>query len=192
MREERIRSFIAFDLREPAILARIRKLQEELAQTGSDIRLVSPTNLHITLIFLGEQTRAVIDHIATVLEEVDFAPIELSLQGLGAFPNPRRINVVWVGINRGREDLEGIFQVLRSRLRGVETVKISKRFSPHITIARVRSRKNIKQLSERILSLRDVELGEGILDILKLKKSILTPKGPIYTTLAKKKATRLK
>ncbi len=189
--EEKIRSFIAFEVDEPKILARIGELQREIVQSGSNIRTVSTENLHITLSFLGELPRTTIDQIATELDQIDFAPFDISLQGIGAFPNLRRINVVWVGIDKGREDLQSIFQLLGIRLRRAGVTEIGRRFSPHITIARVRSRKNIDQLSKRLLSLRDTEIGETILDTLKLKKSVLTPQGPVYTTLAEKKGVKI-
>jgi len=185
--EERIRSFIAFEINEPKMLSGIEKLQREIIQSGSKIRTVSTENLHITLSFLGEVPRTTIDQVATELNQIDFVPFNISLRGIGAFPNLRRINVVWVGIHKGREDLQAIFQRLRPRLRMAGITNIGRRFSPHITIARVRSRKNIDQLSQRILSLVDIELGRTLVDTLKLKKSVLTPQGPVYTTLAEKK-----
>lgn len=189
--EERVRSFIAFEINDPKILAGIEELQRDIIQSGSNIRTVSTRNLHITLSFLGEVPKVTIDRVTAELNQIDFVPFDISLRGIGAFPNIRRINVVWVGIDKGREDLQTIFQLLRPRLRRVGLTKIGRRFSPHITIARVRSRKNINQLSQKLLSIDDIELGSTLLDTLKLKKSVLTPQGPRYTTLAEKKGKEL-
>ena len=187
MREEKIRSFIAFDLNEPAILSRISELQSELSQTGSNLRIVSPDNLHVTLSFLGEISQTTISQITSELEQIEFSPFKLSLRGVGAFPNLRRINVIWVGIDKGREDLEEIFQLLRPKLVRLGIPRIGQRFSPHITIARVGSGRNIGQLSKKMFAIGDIELGESFLDTLRLKKSVLTPKGPVYMTLTEKK-----
>mgnify|MGYP001128622983 CR=1 FL=1 len=188
MREDRIRSFIAFDLNDPAILTKISELQSELGQTGSNLRAVATDNLHVTLSFLGEISQTTIDQVTSELEQIEFSPFVLSLRGVGAFPSLRRINVVWVGIDKGRESVEEIFQLLRPKLIRLGIPGIGQRFSPHITIARVGSGRNIGQLSKRILAIGDIELGETLLDILRLKKSVLTPKGPVYTTLAEKRA----
>lgn len=189
--EERVRSFIAFEINDPKILTGIEELQRDIIQSGSNIRTVSTRNLHITLSFLGEVPKVTIDRVTAELNQIDFVPFDISLRGIGAFPNIRRINVVWVGIDKGREDLQTIFQLLRPRLRRAGLTKIDRRFSPHITIARVRSRKNINQLSQKLLSIDDIELGSTLLDTLKLKKSVLTPQGPRYTTLAEKKGKEL-
>lgn len=188
MSEERIRSFIAFELNENTILSRINELQSELVQAGSTLRIVAPENLHVTLSFLGEISQTTIDQVTTELGQIEFSPFELSLRGVGAFPNLRRINVVWVGIDKGRENLEGIFQLLRPKLIQLGIPGIGQRFSPHITIARVSSGRNIEQLSKKMLAIGDIELGETLLDTLRLKKSVLTAKGPVYTTLAEKKS----
>lgn len=187
MGQEKVRSFIAFELDEPDILTKIGEIQKELTQTGTGIRAVPLENLHITMSFLGEIPISTIDSVTTELLQTDFTRFRISLRRLGAFPSLRRINVIWIGIDEGRENLEEIFQLLRSRLRRAGVGKTDQRFSPHITIARVKSRRNIDQLSKMISSLRNLYLGEAKLSILKLKKSVLTPKGPIYSTIAEKK-----
>ncbi|UCD72977.1 MAG: RNA 2',3'-cyclic phosphodiesterase [Candidatus Bathyarchaeota archaeon] len=188
MAQEKVRSFIAFDLDEPDILTKIGELQKELTQTGARIRVVPLENLHITMSFLGEIPISTMDKVATELLEVDFTRFKISIKRLGAFPSLRRINVIWIGIDEGRERLEEIFQRLRPRLRRVGVTKIGQRFSPHITIARVKSRRNIDQLSKTISSLQNVYLGEAMLNTLKLKKSVLTPTGPIYSTIIEKRS----
>ncbi|MBL7118670.1 RNA 2',3'-cyclic phosphodiesterase, partial [Candidatus Bathyarchaeota archaeon] len=103
--EERVRSFIAFEINDPKILTGIEELQRDIIQSGSNIRTVSTRNLHITLSFLGEVPKVTIDRVTAELNQIDFVPFDISLRGIGAFPNIRRINVVWVGIDKGREDL---------------------------------------------------------------------------------------
>lgn len=188
MGQEKVRSFIAFDLDETDILTKIRELQKELTQTGARIRDVPLENLHITMSFLGEIPISIIDNVTTELLQINFTRFKISLRKLGAFPSLRRINVIWIGIDEGRERLEEIFQSLRPRLRRAGVAKTGQRFSPHITIARVKSRRNIDQLSKTISSLQNVYLGEAILNTLKLKKSVLTPTGPIYSTIIEKKS----
>ncbi len=188
IREEKIRSFIAFDLDDPEMLLRIEGVQRELLSTESRITVVHPENLHVTMSFLGEIPERTVDHIITELQQVEFTPFQLSVRGVGAFPNLRRINVIWVGLEKGSEELGEIFKLLRRGLARAGLAKRSERFSPHITIARVKSRRNIQSLSGKLLSLQDTEFGETLLDTLRLKRSVLTPNGPVYTTIAEKKA----
>jgi 2'-5' RNA ligase len=56
-----------------------------------------------------------------------------------------------------------------------------KKFSPHVTIARVKGGRNKDKLVEVIRNNQDEEFGEVEVNRLILKKSVLTPKGPIYS-----------
>ena len=63
-------------------------------------------------------------------------------------------------------------------------------FSPHITICRVKrieSDAGLNQLMRKIAELSDVEVGEMQVNAVKLKKSTLTPRGPIYEDVYVKK-----
>ncbi len=57
------------------------------------------------------------------------------------------------------------------------------RFKPHLTIGRVKSPRNKDKLAEIITTMKDKEIDMIRVDRVLLKKSVLTPKGPIYTTL---------
>ena len=50
---EQIRSFIAFDMENESVLNRLSAVQKLLVETGADLRLVEPQNIHITMRFLG-------------------------------------------------------------------------------------------------------------------------------------------
>ena len=67
------------------------------------------------------------------------------------------------------------------RLKGIKGDE--KPFSPHLTVARVKSGRRREALLDLIQEFRDFEFGWDSIDELKLKKSELTPKGPIYTDL---------
>jgi len=58
-----------------------------------------------------------------------------------------------------------------------------RKFSAHLTIARVKNVKNKEKLIQTIEKYRDIEFANIKINSIKLKKSDLTPKGPIYTTL---------
>ena len=183
MSQERIRSFIAVDLDEPSIRERIVAAQRDLQQTGAQLKIVEPEIMHLTLRFLGEVPQTTVERIKEAMSSVRFAPFEIEFIGLGVFPNPRRINVVWVGIKQGQEQLNDIFHQLEPQLRKLGLPPDDKGFSPHMTIARVKSAVNRDALASYVDKMREQEFGKMAARAVRLKKSTLTPKGPIYTTI---------
>ena len=180
---ERIRSFIAIELTDERLLGRLTELQQILLNTGADLKLVERENLHFTLRFLGELPPTTIQAVTAEMESLTFKPFSIHLYGVGAFPNPRHINVVWVGVHEGAEEVRMLFNQIEPRLRRLGLPPDHKGFSPHLTIGRVKTGRNRERLAEAVEKLKDYEVGAMRSGPLKLKKSVLTPKGPIYSTL---------
>jgi 2'-5' RNA ligase len=178
-----IRSFLAFDIESDTVLNRLAAVQNLLVQTGADLKLVAPQNIHITVRFLGNITPTMTDKIFEEMKKVQFAPFNVRIKGLGAFPDLRYSRVVWAGITEGADQLESVFSQLEPQLRGLGFTPDHKGFSPHLTIARVRSGRNKAQLAEFITENANYDFGAINAKCLRLKKSDLTPKGPIYSTL---------
>ena len=188
MSQERIRSFVAVDLDDPTIRNRIVNAQQGLEQTGAALKVVEPEIMHLTLRFLGEIPQATVERVKEAMNELKFQPFEAEFSGLGVFPNIRRISVVWVGITQGQEQLNDIFHQLEPKLRQFGLPADNKGFSPHMTIARVRTGLNKEALAQYVESMREQEFGQMPVKSIRLKKSTLTPKGPIYTTIHEKNA----
>jgi len=178
-----IRSFIAFDIDSESVIKRLTEVQNTLANTGANLKIVQPQNIHVTMRFLGNISPNMIDSVYEEMEQVSFAPFETELRGVGAFPTLRYPRVLWVGIKKGAEELADISAQLEPRLRGLGFKPDSKGFSPHLTIARVRSGRNKAELIRTITESEDYQFGVVKASCLRLKKSVLTPKGPIYSTL---------
>ena len=53
---EYVRAFLAFDLDNEEVRKKLAELQRLLANTGADLKLVEPENIHITMRFLGDIT----------------------------------------------------------------------------------------------------------------------------------------
>lgn len=183
MSQERVRSFIALDLDEPSIRDRIVVAQSGLQQTGAQLKIVEPQIMHLTLRFLGEIPAATVGRVKEAMDSVRFSPFEVEFTGLGVFPNPRRINVVWVGIKEGMDQLSDIFRQLEPKLRQIGLPPDDKGFSPHMTVARVRTALNREALAAYVESKHTEEFGKMPAKAVRLKKSTLTPRGPIYTTI---------
>jgi 2'-5' RNA ligase len=180
---EIIRSFFAFDITDGEIIRRLEWVQGLLAKTGADLKLVKPQKTHITIRFLGNISPLMLDAMYEEIKQVSFPPFEITFRGLGAFPHLNRPRVVWAGIQKGADELVKIFEQLEPRLRKLGFKPDKKGFSPHLTIARVRSGRNKAQLAKAIRELEDYDFGSVKADCLRLKKSVLTPRGPIYSTL---------
>jgi len=180
---EKIRSFIAFDVEEETVIRNLSNAQRMLAETGASLRLVKPENIHITLRFLGEISSGMVNRIHEEMEKVTFTPFDVEIKGVGAFPNLRRIRVVWAGIRRGTNELRDIFNQLEPNLNRLGFKPDVRGFSPHLTIARVKTSRKKSELIKRIKELENYEFGTVRARCLRLKRSILTPKGPIYSVL---------
>jgi 2'-5' RNA ligase len=181
--QERVRCFVAVDLDEPTVRERIVTAQKGLDQTRAQLKLVDPAIMHLTLRFLGEIPQTTVELVKEAMQGLRFSPFEIEFSGLGAFPSPNRMNVIWVGMTHGQEPLNEIFRQLEPKLRQIGISPDDKGFSPHLTIARVRSGVNREALAEYVTSMHEQDFGKMPVSAVRLKKSTLTPKGPIYTTI---------
>ncbi len=192
MSEDRIRSFIAVDIDDQRVLDSLRDLQRALGETGAEVKLVEVDNLHVTIRFLGDVSQGSVDKICGIMDEIKFQSFDVELREVGVFPSMTRVNVVWVGIERGNLELLRIFNQLEQKLEGIGFKPDGRGFSPHITVARVRSGRKIKDLADAVSNMKNMGFGVFNVNSVKLKKSDLTPKGPIYSTLHEARAKREK
>ena len=79
--------------------------------------------------------------------------------------------------------IETISNSIDEKLSKLSFKKEKRGFSPHLTIGRVKTAKNKQRLLEIIENYVDVEFSRQEINSIKLKKSDLTSKGPIYTTI---------
>ena len=173
--------FISNDVRE-----RVESAQRQLRSAGEKVKWVEPTNLHITLRFIGDVPDAEAERVGQAAEgSWDGVPVTPCVfRGVGAFPNPRRPRVVWVGLSEGRETLTGLHANLSGRLQerlGLPTE--SREFVPHLTIGRVKAPPRSDALAKLIGGLGAEEFGSFFPDRFALCESTLTPRGPIYRVL---------
>ena len=118
-----------------------------------------------------------------ISKEVNFSSFEAELKGIGAFPKISNPRVIWIGISNGMEELIKIFNQIEPLLEKIGFNPDYKKFSPHITIARVKSLRNKQQLNINLKNNSLFYIGKIHIKSLKLKKSDLSPIGPIYTTI---------
>jgi len=179
-----LRAFLSLDLMDETVRAKIKGIQDVLMTAGADLKLVEPGNLHFTMAFLGEIDENQKSFLCRRLASAKLPPLTISLRGVGAFPGPRKPRVVWVGVTKGKEDLERYASAaLKMGIESGVEVDQSESFKPHLTVARARSLFGKENLSAKLESLVDAEVGESLTSPVRLKRSTLTPRGPVYETL---------
>ena len=177
----KFRGFIAIDIN---VTPNILNLLKDITNSNADIKLVEPQNIHTTLKFLGDVQEDNIDEIEQIMKDSvkEIEPFTLKLSGTGVFPNQNYIRVVWIGI-KDAEIIEIISRSIDERLSQLGFKREKRGFSAHLTIGRVKTAKNKQLLLKAIERYKDFEFSTQEVNSIKLKKSDLTPKGPIYTTL---------
>jgi len=179
---EYIRAFISVDIIEEEILNKVEGIQRDLLATEADLKLVSRSNMHFTLKFLGQIQVNMVEEIFELIKTLDSKSFELEVYGLGCF-TPKYPRVIWIGANKGAEELKKLQAQLDAKLRKLGFKPDREKYVPHATIARVKSGKNKAQLLEVVSKYKDFIFGEMKVNCITLKKSTLTPKGPIYENL---------
>lgn len=151
------------------------------AQGGPAVSWVKQDNLHYTLRFLGELGEDGARRAGEAGREAasDVGPFDAVIGGLGAFPNTRRARVLWVGMSEGADSLMALAKALDGALqrRGFEREK--QRFSPHLTIGRVRE--PMRDWTAALAAAPPPSPERFRVDRLTLVESKLSPKGSTYT-----------
>lgn len=184
-----IRTFIAIDIDDNELLAKLSQVRDYLAGTKADLKPVATENIHITLRFIGEIPLAKVQEICSALSNtLKFKPFTIRIEGLGVFPNIRRPRVIWAGVSKGAEELVKLHDVIEKTLRSLNIPPSREKFVPHITLARVKTPKNISSLIKAIEEFLNTGFGDLLVDKVKVKRSILTRSGPIYNDMCVIKA----
>ena len=177
-----MRTFLAIDVGEESVRERMEEFGRRVAEVGGSVKPVRKENLHMTVKFFGELSRMEVEEIDERLRGLEHESVRIVYKGVGAFPSPSRPRVIWVGVNEGsRERLMPLIREVLGRLKGIRGDE--KPFSPHVTVARVKGFGRRASLAKLLKEFEEFEFGEDVVKELKLKKSELTPRGPIYTDL---------
>ncbi len=177
----KIRVFIAVDI---PFSQKILEVINELKKIQLNAKIVEIENLHLTLKFLGDTDENLIDKIGDIISNViiDVPSFEITLEKMGVFPNQKYIKVVWIGVEN-TEILKKIAEKIDSKLGDLGFEKERRSFSAHLTIARIKSPKNKEKLLGLLNKYQETNFQKFKVNKILLKKSVLTPEGPIYTNL---------
>jgi 2'-5' RNA ligase len=178
-----VRTFIAVDL-PPAVKMQIGQIIDRLRPLSSAVRWVRSQGLHLTLKFLGEIPQEQLEDIFAAVQRgvVGISPFSFVLAKLGGFPNLRRPRVIWLGVPVGQEPLQELQEQVEFQLAECGFPRERRKFSPHLTIGRVRSPRGIQPLLKRLPSV-SFESDEIYVDTVKVMRSQLLPTGAEYSAL---------
>ena len=126
------RLFVAIDLPEE-----VKKTVENISGELSGAHWVAADQLHLTLRFIGEVDEGLFRQIREALAGVSGNPFSLTLKGIGHFPPGKRARVLWVGMGESEELLK-LQKKVELALIDAGIAPEARRFSPHITIARMK------------------------------------------------------
>ena len=110
-------------------------------------KLVAAEKWHFTLRFLGSTSREAQDTIITRLSRARIgSAFKIRFGELGAFPNPRRARVLWLGVTQGGERLSDLATIAEDAARKAGFVAEGRRFTAHLTLSRIEPPQNITAL----------------------------------------------
>lgn len=186
-----LRAFVAIELPDDA-KAYLAELVEALGRADvAGLRCVRPDAIHLTLKFLGDIPAVQVDAISDELTRTASSceVFTLGLGTRGSFPNARRARVLWVGVDRNTEPLLRLHEAVEAGLERLGFAREERRFSPHVTLARLREETPQRAREAATAALLGAETSRERptfqVTAVSLIRSTLTPTGAIYRRLAR-------
>jgi 2'-5' RNA ligase len=168
---------------EPRVSRLVARLEAEIPEG----RWGATYPWHITLAFLGDVSHADLASVCRVGVETSarYETLELSLRGVGAFPDPRRPSVVWTGVEGpGIEALRILRSALVTALSNLGYPSDSQPFRPHVTLGRFRQRPGrIRDLTQSLDPFRNWSAGPFLVEEVVIFASTRSRSGPEYIPL---------
>ena len=176
-----VRAFLASPL--PRQLQEsIRVIQSELQASIAEARWTRPENLHLTLHFFGEIEQETLEKLKVSVLSVKGCqrPFQVEVKGLGAFPDPYRPRVIWLGLEP-RDQIEQLHRATEQCLCQAGLTTDSRPYSPHLTIGRLLGGK--LDLTKLFSSMQKKTIEPLTVDRLILYESRLRPEGAQHIPL---------
>jgi 2'-5' RNA ligase len=141
-------------------------------------------NLHLTTKFIGEWPAERLDQVKLALAPLAARePIPIEVRGLGWFPNPHNPRVFWAGV-KAPPALTELARDTDAALHAVGVPAETRPFSPHLTLARIKTPVPLAELRRRVAALDSADFGGFTAGVFCLYLSERGPGGSVYTKLA--------
>ena len=180
-----MRAFVAIEITNNDIINSIKKFQKEI---NIDAKPVELANMHFTLQFLGEISDEIAQKVSQSLKTIEFSSFDVNLKEIGTFPKPKFPRVIWIGTDEVGGNM--LIQLSKKVEKVLEPLGFfsDKPFKPHITVFRIK--KKIGDISGELKNYKMTNFGIQKISNIKLKKSVLTTSGPIYSDLVEVNAKK--
>jgi 2'-5' RNA ligase len=173
-----VRAFVALELSNE-IQQNLKSAQDTLRQSRARLTFVDPAIIHITVKFLGEVDDRKLPSVIDVLKRIPFAPFPINAAAI-TVDNHKRPHTVWCSVEDGGKG-KALSHLIEDTLGPLGFPREARPFTAHATVARVKS--SDPSLFTILDSLKAKTFGTSTISGMKLKKSVLTPKGPVYEDL---------
>ena len=178
-----MRLFVALEI-DAAIRNAVANIVAPLKSESPGARWSKPEAMHVTLKFLGPTDPQKLESIHTVLANIiSPQPISLQIRGIGFFPDEKRPRVMWCGI----EAMPSLFELaagIENSLASLGFEPEARRFTPHLTLARLNSASHLEKLIRAATPLKSYDFGAARESGFHLFESVLKPSGSEYRKLA--------
>jgi 2'-5' RNA ligase len=167
------------------VRAVMRDAQEALAPQGWLVKWIEPELAHLTVKFYGDIAVTSIPHLESLLAHVaqSAPPANVRATQIGAFPSMRHPRVIWLGLDGDLAHLSGLAARVEEVSNGFGKPD-DRPFNPHITLGRFRAGAPAPGNVQAALAELQPDPVAFCVDRLQLIRSVLTPYGPSYTTIA--------
>jgi len=186
--DQSLRLFVAVDL-PGQVREALGRLQGELRRHDlSRLRWVRPQGVHLTLEFLGETPAGRVAAITKALAGATGGrrSFSLALGAPGAFGNRRGPRVLWLDVIGDVEPLRELQAAVEEALAGVGFPPEQRKFSPHLTLARVPQPAppgTAERIAQALQAVTPPQVEFDVREVV-LMRSILQPGGAVYERLA--------
>jgi 2'-5' RNA ligase len=179
-----VRTFICIEIPE-SIKERIDRLQKTLREIEAQVSWTKPSSIHLTLKFLGNVEVSRIERVSNAVRRAatGTSPFELEVSGTGCFPSPRSPRVLWVGLSVVPETLKQLYAHIEDELMQEGFAREKRKFSPHLTIGRIRTPHNSVLVAETLIATGFAPETFRATEVI-VMRSDLKPTGSIYTPQA--------